>query len=101
MTLPDEGFEATGSITPTAPPPTPTSSTEAVKGSSETEAPSPNTSMIPDIRQSTSNPVPVVFVNPPADSDMMILNMSDKPSLEEQAEEKEEEEKGKEGDHAN
>ena len=86
MTMPDEGFEATGSITPTAPPPTPTSSTEAVKGSSDTELPSQGNS-------TSSNPALVVS-HPADDTSMMILNMSDKPSLEEQADIEENEGEG-------
>ena len=35
--VPDEGIETTAEVTPPAPPPTPTSSTEAVHGSTETK----------------------------------------------------------------
>ena len=67
--------------------------TEAVKGSSGSQTPSP--------KPGISTTLSITYANPPDNSDMMILNMSDKPSLEEQADEKEEEEKGEEGDHAN
>lgn len=107
VTFPDEGFEATASITPIAPPPTPTSSTEAVNGSAESLPPSTSRCAEslpsdPTIKTALS----VAYVDSPDTSGMMILNISDKPSLEEQAEEQEvegeeEEEEKKKGEHAN
>ena len=101
MAMPDEGFENSASITPSAPPPTPSTSTEAVRGSSETPILSPETS--------TEGPaqVAISFVTNVA-TDRMILNMSDMPSLEEKAnneeetqEEGERKEEKEKGDYAN
>ena len=59
LTLPDEGIENTAEVTPSAPPPTPSSSTEAVQGSSDN----------PQIDSNTES-----TINTSSDASVLILN---------------------------
>lgn len=59
LTLPDEGIESTAEVTPSAPPPTPSSSTEAVQGSSDP----PHMDSIQEVISDTSSDASVRIIN--------------------------------------
>ena len=61
LTLPDEGIENTAEVTPTAPPPTPTSSTEAMQGSSDT--PQLSNDSVPEITLDSSSDTSILCIN--------------------------------------
>ena len=87
MSLPDEGIENTAEITPTAPPPTPSSSTEAIHSS-------------PNGPELTSESIPEVTID--SSSDMSVIYIEDRVNDEldskgEDANEEEETEDGERG----
>ena len=61
LTLPDEGIENTAELTPAAPPPTPSSSTEARQGSSV--PPQLEDSSIPEITIDSSSDMSIICIN--------------------------------------
>ena len=88
LTLPDEGIENTAEVTPTAPPPTPTSSTEAMRGSSDTP-------------QLSNDSVPEVTLDSSSDTSILCINANVNDELDskgdEETKEEETEEEGRRG----